>query len=297
MYYSGLYKVIRDLEEKKFYDIALLFLSSKGYPNLVIVDGTGDGGRDVTSSWEHIRIQLSVRRDWDKKINHEAKLALDKGAKSFIYVTNRRIKDHERDQFLQNGFQYKGRVEITIFDLAAISTLLSLPGISNSVNQTLGLPITGKIQATPKEIAISNTLLFSSEAKELRDEVLENCICAHIFAEEGISESILSERVSKDLGNLALNVQAITAINRLRSKGGIKYQAGGFRLSTNVKDRIKLSRDDFERARTKDLDDLAKNFNLNQSDAKSLVRISLEILARKETFNGDAPYSYQTRLK
>ncbi len=38
MYFSGLYKTIRDLEEKKFYDIALLFLSSKGYPDLVIVD-------------------------------------------------------------------------------------------------------------------------------------------------------------------------------------------------------------------------------------------------------------------
>ncbi len=205
MYYSGLNKVIRDLEEKKFYDIALLFLSAKGYPDLVIVDGTGDGGRDVASKWEHIRIQLSVRRDWDKKINNEAKLALDKGAKHFIYVTNRRIKDHERDQFLQNGFQYKDRVEITIYDLAAIST----------------------------------------------------------------------------------------SLNRLRSKGGIKYQAGGFQLSADVKDRIKLSRDDFERARTKDLDDLAKNFNLNRSDAESLVRISLEILARKETFDGDAPYTVQ----
>ncbi len=155
MYYSGLNKVIRDLEEKKFYDIALLFLSAKGYPDLVIVDGTGDGGRDVASKWEHIRIQLSVRRDWDKKINNEAKLALDKGAKHFIYVTNRRIKDHERDQFLQNGFQYKDRVEITIYDLAAISTSLSLPGISNSVNQTLGLPITGKSKQHQRKLRLA----------------------------------------------------------------------------------------------------------------------------------------------
>lgn len=48
MYFSGLHRAIKDLEEKKFYDIALLFLAAKGYQGLAIVDGAGDGGRDVT---------------------------------------------------------------------------------------------------------------------------------------------------------------------------------------------------------------------------------------------------------
>ncbi|WP_142669585.1 hypothetical protein [Klebsiella pneumoniae] len=166
MYFSGLYKTLRGLEEKKFYDIALLFLSIKGYPDLEIIDGKGDGGRDVRSSWNHIRIQLSVRKDWEQKINHEASLAASANRNHFIYVTNRRINDHERDKFLQEEFKYKGKIEVTIFDLASISTSLSLPGSIDSVNTILGLPITGKIEATPKEIALSNTLLFSSEAKE-----------------------------------------------------------------------------------------------------------------------------------
>ena len=293
MYYSGLFKTIKDLEEKKFYDIALLFLTAKGYPNLVIVDGTGDGGRDVTSSWSHIRIQLSVRKDWENKINHEAKLTLDKGAKHFIYVTNRRIYDHEKDLFIQNSFKCKGQVQIDIYDLAAISTSLALPGVIDSVNQILGRPITGEIEATPKEIAISNILLFSTEARELRDEVLENCICAHIFANEGISESVLSERVLRDLGNLALNVQVVKAINRLKSKGSIKDRNSGFQLSADVKARITLSRDDFDKARFKDLNDLVRDFNLKKSDAERLVKISLEILARKGEFEGDEAYSIQ----
>lgn len=245
MYYSGLYKTIRDLEEKKFYDIALLFLEGKGYPNLAIVDGKGDGGRDVTSSWDHIRIQLSVRKDWENKINYEAGLAIDKGAKHFIYVTNRRINEHERDQFLQQKFKFKGKVEITIYDLASVATALSLPGIIDSVNQTLGRPISGSFEATPKEIAISNTLLFSNEAKELRDEIIENSICAHIFSDEGILEAVVIEKVSSDLGNVALNVQIAKTINSLRSKGRITDKSGSLYLSQEVKDRLRLSRDDF----------------------------------------------------
>lgn len=293
MYFSGLYKTIRDLEEKKFYDIALLFLSSKGYPDLVIVDGTRDGGRDVASSWSHIRIQLSVRKDWENKVNFEAKSTFDKGAKHFIYVTNRRINEHDRDQFIQNKFRLKGQVEVSIYDLASITTTLSLPGIIDAVNQTLGQPITGKIKATPKEIAISNTLLFSNEARELKDEVIENCICAHILADQGISESNLSEKVSKDLGNLALNVQIIKAMNRLKSKGSVKDVAGGFQLGDQVRKKFELARDDFERANSKDLEYIVKEFKLDRGEAQKLVKISLEILSRRGSFGGDEPYSIQ----
>lgn len=293
MYYSGLYKTIRDLEEKKFYDIALLFLSSKGYPDLEIIDGTGDGGRDVKSSWEHLRIQLSVRKDWENKINHEAKLSNEIGVKHFIYVTNRRIKDHEREVFLQDKFKFKGKVEISIFDLAAISTSLSLPGTSDAVNKILGRPIAGKIEATPKEITISNTLLFSSEARELKDEVVENCIFANIFSINGISESELIERVSRDLGNMALNVHIIKSIQRSKSKGNIKENDGGFSLSKEVEERLALARDDFEQAKLKDLNDLMQEFFLKKSEAELLVKIALEILSRNESYDGDEPFSVQ----
>ncbi|MFV6088077.1 hypothetical protein ACNPC3_22960 [Klebsiella pneumoniae] len=293
MYFSGLYKTLRGLEEKKFYDIALLFLSIKGYPDLEIIDGKGDGGRDVRSSWNHIRIQLSVRKDWEQKINHEASLAASANRNHFIYVTNRRINDHERDKFLQEEFKYKGKIEVTIFDLASISTSLSLPGSIDSVNTILGLPITGKIEATPKEIALSNTLLFSSEAKELKDEIIENCILAHIFSDDGVSESSLIEKTLNDLGNKSLSVQVVKSINRLKSKGKIRIIEGAFTLSSEVRGELKLSRDDFEQAKLKDLNELMSSFNLDKNDAELLINISLEILSRKQLFHGDEAYSVQ----
>ncbi|XJC74027.1 hypothetical protein ACHFCA_26405 [Delftia tsuruhatensis] len=37
-------RAIQALEEKGFYDIAVLFLTALGYKGLSVVDGTGDGG-------------------------------------------------------------------------------------------------------------------------------------------------------------------------------------------------------------------------------------------------------------
>jgi hypothetical protein len=49
-----------------------MYLTALGYQNLNVVDGTGDGGRDVICSRDDLRIQLTVRKDWEKKINEEA---------------------------------------------------------------------------------------------------------------------------------------------------------------------------------------------------------------------------------
>ena len=63
MYFAALKRAIQALEEKRFYDIALMYLSACGYKELSIVDGTGDGGRDLICSRKDLRIQLSVRKD------------------------------------------------------------------------------------------------------------------------------------------------------------------------------------------------------------------------------------------
>lgn len=44
MYYAGLKKLLASLDEKAFYDVALVFLRAIGYGDATIIDGTGDGG-------------------------------------------------------------------------------------------------------------------------------------------------------------------------------------------------------------------------------------------------------------
>ena len=91
MYFSALRKLIGSAEEVRFYDVAILYLGAQRYRDLSIVDGSGDGGRDVTCSRSDLRIQLSVRRDWENKINEEAAKTAAAGVKHLIYVTNRAI--------------------------------------------------------------------------------------------------------------------------------------------------------------------------------------------------------------
>ena len=87
MYLPALKTAIQHLEEKRFYDVALMYLRVLGYQELSMVDGTGDGGRDVICSRKDLRIQLSVRKDWEKKINEEAGLTDSAGHHHFMYLS------------------------------------------------------------------------------------------------------------------------------------------------------------------------------------------------------------------
>lgn len=181
MYFSALKTAIQHLEEKRFYDVALMYLEQRGYQDLSIVDGAGDGGRDVVCSREDLRIQLSVRKDWKTKINDEAIKTLEAGKRHLIFVTNRPIGPDAEQQFLDTDYKQKGRVDLTIADLRRVSTALARPGVIRRSYEMLGMAIPLELQADPKDIAISTVLLFSQEARELRDEVMKR-ICGPSFS-------------------------------------------------------------------------------------------------------------------
>ncbi|WP_304028962.1 hypothetical protein [Methyloversatilis discipulorum] len=281
------------MEEKKFYDIALVFLSAKGYPDLSIVDGSGDGGRDVTSSWGHIRFQLSVQKDWQKKLNKEATATKRAGRHHFVYITNRRIRDNEREQFIQSEYVERGNVELTIFDLDSIATTLSLPGRIAATYERLGLVVNSKISASPKEIALSSTLLFSKEARELRDNVLEASIKSQLFVTPGIAETQLIEAVAKLYGTDNLAGSAAQALQRLRGMSAVALRGGLLYLSDEATAEIAAAKEDFVQAKTLDVTRLTKTYGISDDQANSLIEVALEILARRGNFDGDNAYEVQ----
>lgn len=287
MYFSGLHRAIRDLEEKKFYDIALLFLSCKGYQDLAIIDGTGDGGRDVTCSWEHLRIQLSVQKNWEAKINKEAEATRLAGKMHFIYVTNRRIRDNEWEEFLQSRYKPHGVVEVTLFDLDRIATALALPGRIETAYERLGFVINRKLSATPQEVALSNTLLFSKEAKELRDNVLESKLKSHLFATPGATEAKLLDIITKSYANPNVAGPANRALQRLRASREVESREGLLYLNDSAEAEIRAATEDFLQAKSIDLKGICEKYNLTEPDADSLISTAVEILARRGNFEGD----------
>ncbi|WP_124902322.1 hypothetical protein [Burkholderia sp. Bp9004] len=287
MYFSGLRRAIQDVEEKKFYDVALLFLQSEGYRDLSIIDGTGDGGRDVSCSRTDLRIQLSVRKDWENKINSEADATRNAGKRHLIYITNRLIRDTDLAKFKNSKYKQKGEVELSVFDLNRISTSLSAPGTIKSAYERLGYLVQGKITATPKEIALSNLLLFSSEAKDLRQDVIESNIRAYIFKHPSSSNDDVVSAIGSSLPGIDIEHDARSALSRLIVRGEIVSNAGIVDLSIKTKNLMEAAEEDYTQSINKDVSSILEKYSLSVDDARRLIEMALEISAREGVLNGD----------
>lgn len=290
MYYSGLHRAIKDLEEKLFYDVSRLFLDAKGYPNPIIVDGPGDGGRDVMCDWDTIRIQLSVQKDWKTKINKEAKATHESGKSHFVYVTNRRIRAIEIDDYIQKDYKFKGLVEVTVFDLDNIATALAVPGVMQKAYEILGILSSDQIRATPKEIALSNILLFSNEARELKENIIEATVKSVLLEKPNIPDvEILQSCLSAGLGRTS-EVLIRKSMDRLRSTGEIKFNNSRFSLSEEAFEKMTASKRDFQASKLSDITMLTTRYGITSDQANKLIDLTVEIKARNGYMDGGDAY-------
>lgn len=287
MYFSALRKSIQSLEEKKFYDIAITFLNCEGYKEISIVDGSGDGGRDVVCSRQDLRIQLSVRKDWAQKINDEAALTKKEGKRHIIYITNRPIRESEKAEFLASKYKLKGEIDLTIIDLNRISTALSHPGVIQRAYAQLGMIVDKKVSASPKEIAISNLLLFSTEAKDLRENVIESNLKAFLFKSPKIDEAGLIGAVVDLLPGVDIEANVRTAFSRLLSRGEILKKNGELSLHQVQIDFMTAAEEEYNQSTILEKEQLQKEYNISPEDTQKLIQIVLEISARDKQLDGD----------
>lgn len=280
MLFPTLKRAIQALEEKGFYDIALLFLGAHGYKDLSIVDGTGDGGRDVICSLKDLRIQLSVRKDWLTKVNDESRLTKTAGKSHFIYVTNRAIPPAEQTEFQTKKHVNRGDVVVSIYDLNAISTTLAQPGVIHSAYKLLGMNVDGQLQATAKEIALSTLLLFSPEAKELRVNVVEANITAWMLKNEPTSEERATAAVTQLLPYPAVADDIGLCIARMRADGRIAAASGQLSLSAEAAERARAAEEEYLQSASADLKLLQSKYGLQADEARRLLALALELIVR-----------------
>lgn len=289
MYFSALKTAIQHLEEKRFYDVALMYLEQRGYQDLSIVDGTGDGGRDVVCSREDLRIQLSVRKDWETKINDEALKSLSAGKRHLIFVTNRPIGPDAEQKFLDSNYKQKGHVDLTIVDLRRLSTALARPGVIRRSYEMLAMAVPLELHADPKDIAISTVLLFSQEARELRDEVVEANLRAQLFRSPAISEAVLILQTAAAIPGENVDRAAKSALSRLRMAGRVQQVANGLRLSDAEFQVMQAAETEFLVAHKADVAALAEVTGLESDFAQKLLDIALELLVRNRDLDGEGP--------
>jgi hypothetical protein len=273
-------RAIQALEEKGFYDIALLFLGAHGYKDLSVVDGTGDGGRDVTCSLNDLRIQLSVRKDWLTKVNDESKLTKSAGKSHFVYVTNRPISPAEQTEFQTKKHVNRGDVVVTIYDLNAISTTLAQSGVIHRAYELLGMNVDGRLQATAKEIALSTLLLFSPEAKELRVNIVEANITAWMLKTAPASEDRATAAVALLLPYPAVVDDIKQSISRMRAEGRIVGANDQLSLSGHEAEKAKAAEEEYLQSASADLKLLECKYGLNADDAQRLLALALELIVR-----------------
>lgn len=294
MYFSTLKKRIQSLEEKKFYDVSLFFLETSGYAECSIIDGTGDGGRDVECrSRPDLRIQLSVRRDWENKLNEEAKNTFESKKRHLIYITNRPISDQDFADFLNKNYKYKAQVEITLYDLNKISTRLAIPGVIHRAYEQLGLAIPEKLDSTAAQIAISSLLLFSHEAKDLRENIIEVHIKSEIFKASSLSEQDVTGRITDKFRDSIRSHDIKRAIGRLRSRKEIEVHGSAIHLSPESHLVYSAAEREFSEATRASREEISKKYNISAQEAASVINLALEIEARENSLDGDSASATQ----
>ena len=286
MYFSGLRKLIGSVEETRFYDVAILYLSAQRYRELSIVDGTGDGGRDVLCSRKDLRIQLSVRKDWENKINEEAANTAAAGKSHLLYVTNRMISPRAEAAFRASKYKFSGSVEVSIHDLNRITTALARPGRIKRAYEMVGATVTPTVHASTEEVAVSSLLLFGQEAFDLREKIVDANVRAWLFKHPNCSENTLVDEVSLSLPG-ANPVRAVTsAVSRLRTSGHIVGTQSKIALSEVEFAQMQSAEDEFLLAREADVTTIANATGLQREDATHLLKLATETLLRREDISG-----------
>lgn len=285
MYLPVIRKAIGVLEEKAFYQIATLYLEGLGYTGLSVIDGPGDGGRDVISDRNDLVIQLSVRKDWENKVNDEAARAKSQGLKHIVYITNRAISQSAEQDFLTSKYKFAGDVDASIHDLNRISTSLSRPGSLSKTHEILHLEIPKEISADPKEVALSSMLLFSSEAKELRRELIDVNVKSIIRQKGRIAEEQLVAEASKALPWAVADRLVESSISRLRGEGKIFGKKTDISLSEKESEKMDVAEKNLLSARVIDIRSIKSELGLEEGAAEKLLNLGIEILLRSGEFN------------
>jgi len=295
LYFPAIKTAIQNLEEKRFYSVALMYLERLGYKELSVVDGTGDGGRDVACSRDDLRIQLSVRKDWEKKINEEAANTKSAGRRHLIYVTNRIISPAAEQHFFEQIYAFKGEVEVSITDLRRIATVLTRPGVINRSYEMLGMAVPDEVHADPKEIAVSSVLMFSAEARELREEIVEANVRAQLLHRPGMSEKALKDTLSDILPGPNVGRDVSAALSRLRMAKRISGPATAINLSPEAREVMEAAETELIASRMADVAKLSGVTGLNADDSGELLDIALELLIRSRDLNGAGPVEERLR--
>jgi hypothetical protein len=228
-------------------DIALLCLTKRGFEPGV-VDGPHDGGADflvynLPPSAAKYAVQISVEKDWEKKLRADAAKARRKlGVDDLLFISTRIITE-PAFRAVADDLVRTLDVRVQKMDAKDIASLAQTRGFAAEILRTLDLPVA---PTSPRPFQPSDLrqdvayacAFFGTDAQEFRKVVVENATLAAVFHAGGSADrSTAVQRAALSLG-LASNQQAqvTSAIDRMLGDGRLSGKNGTVTLDRVTKD-------------------------------------------------------------
>ncbi|MBB6523835.1 hypothetical protein HNR48_004150 [Pseudoteredinibacter isoporae] len=225
-----------------FRSLVTMILPLIGIKDANYCDGPYDGGKDFNivkniGQGIEIGIQISVEKNWQKKImNDAAKLKSKYNANVMYFISSRRIPEGSFEQIRERIMSEQG-VAVTKYDNQAIAGRLINNGEVNNALLQLGIDTktespTGSNYLSAKNEAVSSLLLFNKDSQDLRERFFESILKSHLSRLEFCKRNTLIEEIKNHYNfdnNQAIKLKS--SIDRLLQKSEIVSKGGILRLS------------------------------------------------------------------
>lgn len=178
-------RLIESAPVQEFRTLSALFLDLIGLSSATYCDGPYDGGKDFFLSKNpagvDVGIQLSVEKDWRRKIEKDAKKVRDKYSSSVLYfISSRRVPEDTFNGVRQDILNTIG-VTVIRYDNQAIASEIIKNNKLIELLEIFGIPIDkpdSKVKRFfgAKNEAIASLLVFGTDVKEFRKGIIESVV-------------------------------------------------------------------------------------------------------------------------
>lgn len=254
---DSLTRLVASADFSIFRDVAFEYLRLRGFKEIALRDGWGDGGSDFgvagsSRAGGALGIQVTVqRRDWEHKLKADALKANEAfDTRAFLYVTSRRlppvliasIQDDLRDNHgisLQTADSQS--IASTFYEHASTTRLLKLFGIEGSRSQ-------GRREGfgSPLRLDAAYAFAFFGESSvSFKDEVIEHAVLAALTSPQATDGSRASVvRASLELLNLEQSQARLveSGVDRMLQRGRLGLVAGTLEPSAELADAVVAAR-------------------------------------------------------
>jgi len=207
------------LSKVKFDITCKLVLQEIFHLNAINVDGTGDGGSDMTAfqkdgSRTNVAYQITVqKKDIERKVYQDARKSIDKlRAERFYFITTVNLSETEARKIESNITKELG-IQAICFGAKHIAAFLLDEGLLNRFLDELNYPLPRDVAQSPdyREMALHAYTLMSKDANNMRSGIYDDTI---LFIASAHDELKMNDLVDKVIKTLGVDSHKVELINR-----------------------------------------------------------------------------------